>query len=134
MMSLFFLGISLNLSSVFRCSSFYEVGAEVCDLVCPQVPCLCSGASCLMCSCCPGSRNSTVTRIIYAFILLLGTIVACIMLSPGVDQQLKRVRVDHGNTHRVNVHIERTFCSQLCSISFIQMNGKQSDVMNALIH
>ncbi|XP_070758202.1 serine incorporator 1 isoform X2 [Enoplosus armatus] len=55
------------------------------------MPCLCSSATCLMCSCCPSSRNSTVTRIIYAFILLLGTIVACVMLSPGVDQQLKRV-------------------------------------------
>ncbi|XP_072308705.1 serine incorporator 1 [Eucyclogobius newberryi] len=44
-----------------------------------------------MCSCCPRSRNSTVTRIIYAFLLLLGTIVACVMLSPGVDQQLKRI-------------------------------------------
>ncbi|XP_053171377.1 serine incorporator 1 isoform X2 [Scomber japonicus] len=55
------------------------------------VPCLCSSATCLACSCCPTSRNSTVTRVIYAFILLLGTIVACIMLSPGVDQQLKRI-------------------------------------------
>ncbi|KAM4625973.1 serine incorporator 3 [Polymixia lowei] len=55
------------------------------------VPCLCSGATCLMCRCCPNSRNSTVTRIIYAFILLLGTIIACIMLSPGVDRQLKRI-------------------------------------------
>ncbi|XP_034725935.1 serine incorporator 1 [Etheostoma cragini] len=55
------------------------------------VPCLCSSATCLMCSCCPGTRNSSVTRIIYAFILLMGTIVACIMLSPGVDQQLKRI-------------------------------------------
>ncbi|TNN88255.1 Serine incorporator 3 [Liparis tanakae] len=44
-----------------------------------------------MCSCCPNSRNSTVTRIIYASILLLGTIVACIMLSPGVDEQLKKI-------------------------------------------
>ncbi|XP_069370553.1 serine incorporator 1 isoform X2 [Paralichthys olivaceus] len=55
------------------------------------VPCLCSSATCLMCSCCPSSRNSTVTRVIYAFILLLGTIVACIMLSPGVDNQLRRI-------------------------------------------
>ncbi|XP_071329180.1 serine incorporator 1 [Trachinotus anak] len=55
------------------------------------VPCLCSSATCLMCSCCPSSRNSTVTRIIYASILLLGTIVACIMLSPGVDEQLRRI-------------------------------------------
>ncbi|XP_033938119.1 serine incorporator 1 [Pseudochaenichthys georgianus] len=55
------------------------------------LPCLCSSATCLLCSCCPSTRNSTVTRIIYAFILLLGTMVACIMLSPGVDQQLKRI-------------------------------------------
>ncbi|KAM9365983.1 serine incorporator 1 isoform 2-T2 [Pholidichthys leucotaenia] len=55
------------------------------------MPCLCSSATCLLCSCCPSVRNSTVTRIIYAFILLLGTIVACIMLSPGVDEQLKRI-------------------------------------------
>ncbi|XP_062268141.1 serine incorporator 1-like isoform X1 [Platichthys flesus] len=55
------------------------------------VPCLCSSASCLMCSCCPSSRNSTVTRVLYAFILLLGTIVACIMLSPGVGEQLRRI-------------------------------------------
>ncbi|KAM3878235.1 serine incorporator 1 [Diretmus argenteus] len=55
------------------------------------VPCLCSSATCLMCRCCPNSRNSTVTRVIYAFILLLGTVIACIMLSPGVDQQLKRI-------------------------------------------
>ncbi|TMS19185.1 serine incorporator 1 isoform X1 [Larimichthys crocea] len=55
------------------------------------VPCLCSSATCLLCSCCPSTRNSTMTRIIYASILLLGTVVACIMLSPGIDQQLKRI-------------------------------------------
>uniref|UniRef100_A0A3B3U5A6 Si:ch73-267c23.10 n=1 Tax=Poecilia latipinna TaxID=48699 RepID=A0A3B3U5A6_9TELE len=52
---------------------------------------MCSNATCPVCSCCPSSRNSTVTRIIYASILLLGTIVACIMLSPGMEQQLRRV-------------------------------------------
>ncbi|CAN9512136.1 unnamed protein product [Ophioblennius macclurei] len=55
------------------------------------LPCLCSSTTCLLCSCCPHSRNSTVTRIIYASILLLGTIVACVMLLPGVDRQLKRI-------------------------------------------
>uniref|UniRef100_A0A674BN77 Serine incorporator 3-like n=1 Tax=Salmo trutta TaxID=8032 RepID=A0A674BN77_SALTR len=56
-----------------------------------SVPCLCSSATCLLCRCCPQSKNSTVTRVIYAFILLLGTIIACIMLLPGVDEQLKKI-------------------------------------------
>ncbi|XP_041835835.1 serine incorporator 1 [Melanotaenia boesemani] len=52
---------------------------------------LCSNATCLICCCCSRRRNFSVTRITYAMVLLLGTIVACIMLSPGVDLQLKRI-------------------------------------------
>ncbi|ELK04217.1 serine incorporator 3 [Pteropus alecto] len=55
------------------------------------VPCLCGGASCLLCSCCPNSKNSTVTRLIYAFILLLGTIVCCIMRTESMETQLKKI-------------------------------------------
>ncbi|KFQ33847.1 Serine incorporator 3, partial [Merops nubicus] len=55
------------------------------------VPCLCSGASCLLCRCCPNSKNSTVTRLIYASLLLLSTILACIMLAPGMEEQLKKI-------------------------------------------
>ncbi|XP_053575687.1 serine incorporator 3 [Bombina bombina] len=55
------------------------------------VPCLCSSATCILCRCCPSSGNSTVTRIIYAFLLLLGTALSCIMLSPGISDQLKKV-------------------------------------------
>uniref|UniRef100_A0A671N889 Serine incorporator 1-like n=1 Tax=Sinocyclocheilus anshuiensis TaxID=1608454 RepID=A0A671N889_9TELE len=39
----------------------------------------------------PQIKKSIVTRIMYAFILLLGTIIACVLLSPGVEQQLKRI-------------------------------------------
>ncbi|XP_073731910.1 serine incorporator 1 isoform X2 [Misgurnus anguillicaudatus] len=55
------------------------------------VSCLCKTATCLMCRCSPQIRNSIVTRIMYAFLLLLGTIIACVMLSPGFEQQLKRI-------------------------------------------
>ncbi|KAG7478372.1 hypothetical protein MATL_G00079940 [Megalops atlanticus] len=55
------------------------------------IPCLCSSATCLMCKCCPSVKNSTVTRLIYAFIMLLGTIISCVMLSPGVEKQLKKI-------------------------------------------
>uniref|UniRef100_A0A672IT94 Si:ch73-267c23.10 n=1 Tax=Salarias fasciatus TaxID=181472 RepID=A0A672IT94_SALFA len=56
-----------------------------------RLPCLCSSATCMMCSCCPHSRNSTVTRVVYACVLLLGTVVACVMLSPGVDRLLQQI-------------------------------------------
>lgn len=55
------------------------------------VPCLCSGAACLLCRCCPNTSNSTVTRLVYAFLLLLGTLVSCIMLAPGIGEQLKKI-------------------------------------------
>uniref|UniRef100_A0A8C1YH46 Si:ch73-267c23.10 n=1 Tax=Cyprinus carpio TaxID=7962 RepID=A0A8C1YH46_CYPCA len=56
-----------------------------------KVSCLCNHAACRRCRCCPQIKGSIVTRIMYAFILLLGTIIACVMLSPGVEQQLKRI-------------------------------------------
>uniref|UniRef100_A0A8C1ME46 Si:ch73-267c23.10 n=1 Tax=Cyprinus carpio TaxID=7962 RepID=A0A8C1ME46_CYPCA len=56
-----------------------------------KVPCLCNHAACFRCRCCPQIKKSIVTRIMYAFILLLGTIIACVMLSPGVEQQLNRI-------------------------------------------
>ncbi|XP_020028731.1 serine incorporator 3 [Castor canadensis] len=55
------------------------------------VPCLCSGASCLLCSCCPNSKNSVVTRLIYAFILLLGTVVSVIMRTERIENELKKI-------------------------------------------
>ncbi|CAB1333705.1 unnamed protein product [Coregonus sp. 'balchen'] len=37
--------------------------------------CLCGSAPCLLCGCCPSSRNSTVTRLVFSFFLLLGTLI-----------------------------------------------------------
>ncbi|XP_048205431.1 serine incorporator 3 [Perognathus longimembris pacificus] len=55
------------------------------------IPCLCSGASCLLCGCCPTSKNSTLTRIIYAAILFLGTLVCFIMQTEKIGTELKRI-------------------------------------------
>nr|XP_033818983.1 serine incorporator 3 isoform X2 [Geotrypetes seraphini] len=60
-------------------------------MVRPLVPCLCSGASCLLCGCCPSIKNSTMTRLVYAFLLFLSTLVACIMLIPGMEKQLNKI-------------------------------------------
>ncbi|XP_029589653.1 serine incorporator 1-like [Salmo trutta] len=55
------------------------------------IPCLCGTAPCLLCKCCPSGNNSTVTRLIYAFFLLLCVGIACIMLMPGMEEQLKKI-------------------------------------------
>ncbi|OXB74858.1 UNVERIFIED_CONTAM: hypothetical protein H355_006477 [Colinus virginianus] len=55
------------------------------------IPCLCGSAPCLLCRCCPSGNNSTITRLIYAFFLLLGVSVACVMLIPGMEEQLKKI-------------------------------------------
>ncbi|XP_044064069.1 serine incorporator 2 isoform X2 [Siniperca chuatsi] len=54
--------------------------------------CLCGSAPCLLCGCCPSSNNSTVTRLVFSFFLLLGTLVSVIMILPGMETQLRKVR------------------------------------------
>uniref|UniRef100_A0A8C9K5A4 Serine incorporator 2 n=1 Tax=Panthera tigris altaica TaxID=74533 RepID=A0A8C9K5A4_PANTA len=53
--------------------------------------CLCGSAPCILCSCCPSSPNSTVTRLIFTAFLFLGVLVSVIMLSPGVESQLYKL-------------------------------------------
>ncbi|CAD5231551.1 unnamed protein product [Bursaphelenchus xylophilus] len=50
--------------------------------------CFGSAACQLCCAFCPTSKNSTMTRISYAFMLLLGTVVACLMLSPWIQEKI----------------------------------------------
>ncbi|KAL1497132.1 hypothetical protein ABEB36_008139 [Hypothenemus hampei] len=57
-----------------------------------QLACCCGSAACsLCCSACPSCKNSTSSRIMYALMLLLGTIAACITLAPGLADALKKV-------------------------------------------
>jgi len=54
--------------------------------------CCCSSAACALCSCCPSMCNSSVaSRIMYALMLLVTTVVSCIMLAPGLQDSLKKV-------------------------------------------
>lgn len=57
-----------------------------------QLACCCGSTACsLCCSACPSCRNSTSSRIMYALMLLLGTVIACITLSPGLANALRKV-------------------------------------------
>lgn len=57
-----------------------------------QLACCCGSAACsLCCTACPSCRNSTSTRIMYAVMLLFGTIAACITLAPGLQDALRKV-------------------------------------------
>lgn len=52
--------------------------------------CCLSSASCC-CSCLPSCKSSTSARIMYTIILLLGTVLACICLLPGLDHFLHKI-------------------------------------------
>ncbi|KAL7985537.1 hypothetical protein Chor_004107 [Crotalus horridus] len=112
----------------------------ICSLA-SWIPCLCSGASCLLCRCCPNSKNSTVTRLIYAFLLLLSTLVACIMLAPGMEKHLKKIPgfcdgfdcealVGYRAVYRVSFAMAVFFC--LFALLMIQV--KSSKDPRAAIH
>ncbi|XP_051167193.1 probable serine incorporator isoform X2 [Leptopilina boulardi] len=73
-------------------------------LVCStaQLACLCGSTACsFCCSQCPTCRNSTSTRIMYALMLMLGTIAACITLAPSLQDLLKKVPFCANSTNYV---------------------------------
>ncbi|KAM9306563.1 serine incorporator 2 [Pholidichthys leucotaenia] len=53
--------------------------------------CLCGSASCLLSSCCPSTYNSTISRLAFSFLLLLGTLVSIIMILPGMEGHLQNI-------------------------------------------
>uniref|UniRef100_A0A3Q1GKU9 Serine incorporator 5 n=1 Tax=Acanthochromis polyacanthus TaxID=80966 RepID=A0A3Q1GKU9_9TELE len=55
-----------------------------------QLACCCGSAACsCCCNCCPKIKQSTGTRIMYAFYFLLVTVICVIMMSPKVDEELR---------------------------------------------
>ncbi|XP_042292328.1 serine incorporator 2 isoform X4 [Thunnus maccoyii] len=56
-----------------------------------QASCLCGSAPCLLSSCCPSTYNSTMSRLAFSFLLLLGTMVSVIMILPGMEEHLKKI-------------------------------------------
>ncbi|KAM9839003.1 serine incorporator 2-like [Aulostomus maculatus] len=68
------MGACLALSSLASCAS-----------------CLCGSAPCLLSSCCPSTYNSTMSRLAFSFLLLLGTLVSIIMILPGMENHLKKI-------------------------------------------
>jgi len=57
-----------------------------------QIAMCCGSAACsLCCSACPSCKNSSSSRIMYAIILIVFTVLACIMLSPGLQSTLAKV-------------------------------------------
>ncbi|KAJ6663501.1 hypothetical protein lerEdw1_009580 [Lerista edwardsae] len=68
------MGACLGVCSVLSCAS-----------------CLCGSAPCLLCGCCPSTKNSTITRLSFTLFLFLGTIVSIIMIIPGVEAELHKL-------------------------------------------
>ncbi|KAK7580261.1 hypothetical protein V9T40_000890 [Parthenolecanium corni] len=63
-----------------------------------QLAWCCGSAACsLCCASCPSCRNSTSTRIMYAIMLLVGTVISCIMLSPSLKGFFKNIPFCQGN-------------------------------------
>ncbi|NXU59976.1 SERC2 protein, partial [Turnix velox] len=56
-----------------------------------QVSCLCGSAPCLLCGCCPSTKNSTISRLFFTFFLFLGTLVSVIMIIPGIEKELHKL-------------------------------------------
>ncbi|CAB3398917.1 unnamed protein product [Caenorhabditis bovis] len=76
--------------SQFPIEPFLTMGALLAAPFCAASTACCFGsAACsLCCSACPTNRNSTSTRIMFAIMLFASTIIASIMLSPGIQNKL----------------------------------------------
>lgn len=67
------------------------MGCAIGSLLSSVTCCFGSAACSLCCKCLPSMKNSTSTRLAYAFILIASTIVSAILLIPDLGDTLKRV-------------------------------------------
>ena len=57
-----------------------------------NIACCCGSAACsLCCNACPSCKNSTSTRIVYSIFLLFGLILSCIVLIPGIREEMDKI-------------------------------------------
>ncbi|CAI5452612.1 unnamed protein product [Caenorhabditis angaria] len=50
--------------------------------------CCFGSTACSLCACCPSSKSSTTTRIMYALMLFVSTFLSCLMLIPAIQNKL----------------------------------------------
>jgi len=86
-----------------------------------SLACCCGSAACsLCCAACPSCKNSTSARIMYALILLLTLIVSCVLLSPGLQDNLESLPFckedDGGTTSSVTDIIQDSATSWIPSV------------------
>uniref|UniRef100_A0A1B0FPM7 Uncharacterized protein n=1 Tax=Glossina morsitans morsitans TaxID=37546 RepID=A0A1B0FPM7_GLOMM len=82
---------------------------------------LCSAAQCalcctgtaasLCCQACPSCKNTTSSRFMYALMLLVGTILGAIALSPGLQNTLKKWPFCINSTSSVSSRALESFTS-----------------------
>jgi hypothetical protein len=90
------------------------MGCIIGSLASSAACCFGSAACSLLCSACGSCNNSSVTRIVYALVLLMGTIVACIMLAPGLSDLLRKIPgfcTDIGVSGVLTIHNKIADCS-----------------------
>ncbi|CAO4380765.1 unnamed protein product [Caenorhabditis nigoni] len=88
--------------------------------------CFGSAACSLCCSACPGAKNSTTTRIMYALMLISATFIAVMMLLPGVQQKLvdNKWLCDYAGVncqHAIGYQAVYRVCAGAASFFFLMM-------------
>ncbi|ULT91257.1 hypothetical protein L5515_008927 [Caenorhabditis briggsae] len=92
----------------------------------PAACCFGSAACSLCCSACPGAKNSTTTRIMYALMLISATFIAVMMLLPGVQQKLvdNKWLCDYAGVncqHAIGYQAVYRVCAGAASFFFLMM-------------